>query len=143
MWAEEQLVYVEVRLCNPMTFPVFIKGISLSTSGVPFEAYPTSLTLPPEARGYSVTLSGKPMGNGELLIKGCLVETFNVTYEHAVDAAGKPARAYVAQTAIRRERRTRGERETKRGKERASVREGLREEREQERKREREREQRR
>lgn len=95
VWAEEQLVYVEVRLCNPMTFPVFIEGISLSTSGVPFEAYPTSLTLPPEARGYSVTLSGKPMGNGELLIKGCLVETFNVTYEHAIDQNGRPARGGV------------------------------------------------
>jgi len=90
VWAEEQVVYVEVRLRNPMTFPVFIKGISLSTSGVPFEAYPTSLTLPPEARAYSVTLSGKPMGNGELTINGCLVETFNVSYEHLVDANGKP-----------------------------------------------------
>jgi len=45
----------------------------LSTSGVPFDTKPVSVTI--SAMSYHpVTLSGKPLENGPLLIKGCHVQ---------------------------------------------------------------------
>jgi len=38
---------VEVFLSNPLQVPMLVQHMSLSTSGVPFEAFTASLTLPP------------------------------------------------------------------------------------------------
>ena len=45
----------------------------LSTSGAAFDTKPISVTIPPNSY-HSVTLSGKPLEDGLLVIKGCYVQ---------------------------------------------------------------------
>lgn len=84
----DEMLQVEVFLSNPLKFEVIVQRLSLSTSGVAFEAYPVSLTLGPESFDQRVVLSGKPLEPGTLAIVGCHIRVFNLTCEHPVDDAG-------------------------------------------------------
>ncbi|KAA1471141.1 hypothetical protein DENSPDRAFT_775745 [Dentipellis sp. KUC8613] len=69
---DEVLEFV-VTLRNPYVFDLEIENLELSTSGVPFETKPTSLTIPAQSF-HSVTMTGKPTSTGELIIRGCYVQ---------------------------------------------------------------------
>ncbi|KZV62838.1 hypothetical protein PENSPDRAFT_641660 [Peniophora sp. CONT] len=68
----EPLEFV-VTLSNPYVFDLELQNLSLSTSGVPFTAYPTQVTIPPVSL-HTVTLHGSPAETGILTIRGCIVQ---------------------------------------------------------------------
>ncbi|KAF8274883.1 transport protein Trs120 or TRAPPC9 TRAPP II complex subunit-domain-containing protein [Lactarius quietus] len=69
---DEPLEFV-LTLRNPFVFDLEIQNLSLSTSGVAFDAKPISLTIPANSY-HPVTLSGKPLEDGSLVVKGCHVQ---------------------------------------------------------------------
>ncbi|KAI0322235.1 TRAPP II complex [Amylostereum chailletii] len=68
----ESLEFV-VTLRNPYVFDLDIQSLTLSTSGVPFDSKATSITIPSNSY-HSITLQGKPLEAGMLVIKGCHVQ---------------------------------------------------------------------
>lgn len=88
IYVANETLEVEVLLKNPLKFELVIQRISLSTSGVPFESFPSSLTLLPGATSH-VLLPGKCLSTGTLSIRGCHIRTFNLMCEHLVDDVGE------------------------------------------------------
>ena len=87
----EPLEFV-VTLSNPFIFELELQNVTLrsvrlghpfqsafqlilkySTSGVPFTAYATQVTIPP-ASLHTITLHGSPSETGTLIIRGCIVQ---------------------------------------------------------------------
>ncbi|KAI0306435.1 TRAPP II complex [Multifurca ochricompacta] len=66
---DEPLEFV-LTLHNPFVFDLEIQDLSLSTSGVAFDTKPISVTIPANSY-HPVTLSGKPLEDGLLIVKGC------------------------------------------------------------------------
>ena len=54
-----------------------------------------SLRLPPHTISQSVALSGKPLEEGSLVIRGILMRVFNMLREYLVDEAGLPLARYI------------------------------------------------
>ncbi|KAH9996824.1 transport protein Trs120 or TRAPPC9 TRAPP II complex subunit-domain-containing protein [Russula vinacea] len=69
---DEPLEFV-LTLYNPFVFDLEIQSLSLSTSGVSLDTKPISVTVPASSY-HPVTLSGKPLEDGILVIKGCHVQ---------------------------------------------------------------------
>ncbi|KAI9446319.1 TRAPP II complex [Lactarius indigo] len=69
---DEPLEFV-LTLRNPFVFDLEIQNLSLSTSGVAFDAKPISLTIPANSY-HPVTLTGKPLEDGSLVVRGCHVQ---------------------------------------------------------------------
>ncbi|KAH9009241.1 transport protein Trs120 or TRAPPC9 TRAPP II complex subunit-domain-containing protein [Lactarius pseudohatsudake] len=69
---DEPLEFV-LTLRNPFVFDLEIQNLSLSTSGVAFDMKPISLTIPANSY-HPVTLTGKPLEDGSLVIRGCHVQ---------------------------------------------------------------------
>ncbi|KAH9180692.1 TRAPP II complex [Lactarius sanguifluus] len=68
----EPLEFV-LTLRNPFVFELEIQNLSLSTSGVAFDMKPISLTIPANSY-HPVTLTGKPLEDGSLVVRGCHVQ---------------------------------------------------------------------
>jgi hypothetical protein len=81
-------VDVEVFLSNPLKVPILIQHMSLSTSGVPFDAFTVSFTLPADTYHQRVLVSGLPRAPGTLEIRGVHIRSFNIMWEHRVDTRG-------------------------------------------------------
>ncbi|KAI9507373.1 transport protein Trs120 or TRAPPC9 TRAPP II complex subunit-domain-containing protein [Russula earlei] len=62
-----------LTLYNPFVFDLEIQSLSLSTSGVAFDTKPIQVTIPSNSY-HSVTISGHPLEEGSLVIKGCHVQ---------------------------------------------------------------------
>ena len=62
-----------------------------STSGVPFEALPASVLLPPYTKAQEVVLSGRALATGQLEVRGVRITVFGMEREHvgAVYAPGE------------------------------------------------------
>lgn len=69
----DEMAYFIVTLTNPHGIDLEIQEIRLSTSGVEFEAIPTSTVIPAQTT-VSIKVAGVPKGPGELQIRGCLVQ---------------------------------------------------------------------
>lgn len=69
----DEMAYFIVTLTNPHGIDLEIQEIRLSTSGVEFEATPTSTVIPAQTT-VSIKVAGVPKGAGELQIRGCLVQ---------------------------------------------------------------------
>ncbi|XP_075217129.1 trafficking protein particle complex subunit brun isoform X2 [Lycorma delicatula] len=78
LWVAEEMCEVTLELSNPFTFELEVSNMRLLTSGVVFESLPLTLSLPPEAVNYSVTLMGFPKETGELEITGYSTHTLGV-----------------------------------------------------------------
>ena len=53
-----------------------------STSGVPFEALPASVLLPPYTKAQEVVLSGRALVTGQLEVRGMRITVFGMEREH-------------------------------------------------------------
>ncbi|KAI0780823.1 TRAPP II complex [Trametes elegans] len=62
-----------VTLQNPYVFDLDLQSIQLSTSGVPFVSKASSLVVPANTF-HPVTMSGKALEAGTLIIRGCIVQ---------------------------------------------------------------------
>ncbi|KAG0361102.1 hypothetical protein BGZ54_009227 [Gamsiella multidivaricata] len=62
-----------VTLTNPHGIDLEVQEIRLSTSGVEFEAIPTSTMIPAQTT-VSIKVAGIPKNPGELVIRGCIVQ---------------------------------------------------------------------
>ncbi|KAF9438949.1 hypothetical protein BGZ76_002612 [Entomortierella beljakovae] len=69
----EETAYFIVTLTNPHGIDLEVQEIKLSTSGVEFEAIPTSTVIPAQTT-VSIKVAGVPKCPGELVIRGCLVQ---------------------------------------------------------------------
>ncbi|KAF9105352.1 hypothetical protein BGX27_009660 [Mortierella sp. AM989] len=69
----EETAYFVVTLTNPHGIDLEVQEIKLSTSGVEFEAIPTSTVIPAQTT-VSIKVAGVPKCPGELVIRGCLVQ---------------------------------------------------------------------
>ncbi|KAI9466349.1 TRAPP II complex [Lactarius psammicola] len=69
----DELLEFALMLRNPFVFDLEIQNLSLSTSGVAFDTKPISLTIPANSY-HPVTLSGKPLEDGSLVVRGCRVQ---------------------------------------------------------------------
>lgn len=81
VWVVGEPVQVLVELANPCAFEVFVESIYLSVESGDFEAYPASVTLPSNSTEL-ISLSGTPLKEGILSLRGCIVHCFNVITEH-------------------------------------------------------------
>lgn len=78
LWVAEEVGEVTLELSNPLSLELEVSNMRLLTSGVVFESLPLTLSLPPEAVNYSVTLMGSPKEVGELEITGYSTHTLGV-----------------------------------------------------------------
>ncbi|KAG0005256.1 hypothetical protein BGZ79_006003 [Entomortierella chlamydospora] len=69
----EETAYFIVTLTNPHGIDLEVQEIKLSTSGVEFEAIPTSTVIPAQTT-VSIKVAGIPKCPGELVIRGCLAQ---------------------------------------------------------------------
>ncbi|KAH9296935.1 hypothetical protein KI387_028617, partial [Taxus chinensis] len=81
IWVVGEPVQVLVELANPCTFELLVESIYLSLSSESFEAFPTSVTLPPTT-SQIISLSGIPISVGPLTVEGCIVRCFGIVTEH-------------------------------------------------------------
>ncbi|KAI0062282.1 hypothetical protein BV25DRAFT_1945461 [Artomyces pyxidatus] len=70
---KDELLEFVVTLRNPYVFNLDIQSVSLSTSGVRFEAKSISLSIPANSY-HSITMVGTPKESGMLVIRGCFVQ---------------------------------------------------------------------
>ena len=71
-------------MANPYSFDLELQSITISTSGVPFQALPTTAVLPAHSRKHIVKLSGIPLAPGKLIVRGCIVKMFSGCVEEEV-----------------------------------------------------------
>lgn len=71
--ASNEAVEVAVTIRNPFVFDLELQKLELSTSGVPFQGKAIPVTVPANSF-HPVTLSGKPLEAGTLIIRGCVVQ---------------------------------------------------------------------
>ena len=69
----DETAYFIVTLTNPHGIDLEVQEIRLSTSGVEFEAIPTSTMIPAQTT-VSIKVAGVPKAPGELVIRGCLAQ---------------------------------------------------------------------
>ncbi|KAI1319619.1 hypothetical protein EDD11_003612 [Mortierella claussenii] len=69
----DETAYFIVTLTNPHGIDLEVQEIRLSTSGVEFEAIPTSTMIPAQTT-VSIKVGGIPKHTGELVIRGCWVQ---------------------------------------------------------------------
>ncbi|KAG0213874.1 hypothetical protein BGX28_003298 [Mortierella sp. GBA30] len=69
----DETAYFIVTLTNPHGIDLEVQEIRLSTSGVEFEAIPTSTVIPAQTT-VSIKVGGIPKSPGDLVIRGCLVQ---------------------------------------------------------------------
>ncbi|KAH7365567.1 hypothetical protein KP509_18G035400 [Ceratopteris richardii] len=81
LWVVGEPVQVLVELANPCAFEVFVDSIYLSLDSGDFEAYPATVTLPSNSTQL-VSLSGTPLKESTITLRGCIVHCFNVVTEH-------------------------------------------------------------
>lgn len=65
--------YFIVTLTNPHAIDLEVQEIRLSTSGVEFEAIPTSTMIPAQTT-VTIKVAGIPKHPGQLVIRGCMVQ---------------------------------------------------------------------
>ena len=80
-WIVGEPVQVMVELANPCSFDLVIESIYLSVHSGNFDAFPVSVSLPPNTSKL-VLLSGIPTQVGPISIPGCIVHCFGVITEH-------------------------------------------------------------
>ncbi|KAI8359399.1 TRAPP II complex [Mortierella sp. GBAus27b] len=68
-----ETAYFIVTLTNPHSIDLEVQEIRLSTSGVEFEAIPTSTMIPAQTT-VTIKVAGVPKQDGELVIRGCMVQ---------------------------------------------------------------------
>lgn len=78
LWVADEKCEVVIELSNPFPFELEVSNMRLLTGGIVFESLPLTLSLPPEAVNYSITLSGTPRETGELDITGYSTHTLGV-----------------------------------------------------------------
>ena len=76
----DETAYFIVTLTNPHGIDIEVQEIRLSTTGVEFEAIPTSTMIPAQTT-VSIKVAGIPKGPGELVIRGCWVQILNCCEE--------------------------------------------------------------
>ncbi|KAF8946106.1 hypothetical protein BGZ47_001308 [Haplosporangium gracile] len=76
----DETAYFIVTLTNPHGIDIEVQEIRLSTSGVEFEAIPTSTMIPAQTT-VSIKVAGIPKGPGELVIRGCWVQILHCSEE--------------------------------------------------------------
>lgn len=81
VWVVGEPVQVLVELANPCGFDLLVNSIYLSVHSGNFDAFPISVTLPPNSSKV-ISLSGIPTEVGPVNIPGCLVHCFGVITEH-------------------------------------------------------------
>ncbi|KAI5082954.1 hypothetical protein GOP47_0002697 [Adiantum capillus-veneris] len=81
VWVVGEPVQVLVEVANPCAFEVFVESIYLSVESGDFEAYPVTVTLPSNSTQL-ISLSGTPLKESTLSLRGCIVHCFNVITEH-------------------------------------------------------------
>ncbi|MCO5566432.1 hypothetical protein L7F22_020109 [Adiantum nelumboides] len=81
VWVVGEPLHVRVELANPCAFEVFVESIYLSVESGDFEAYPATVTLAPNSTEL-MSLSGTPLKESTLSLRGCIVHCFSVITEH-------------------------------------------------------------
>ncbi|KAF9137852.1 hypothetical protein BGX30_009846 [Mortierella sp. GBA39] len=76
----DETAYFIVTLTNPHGIDIEVQEIRLSTTGVEFEAIPTSTMIPAQTT-VSIKVAGIPKGPGELVIRGCWVQILHCSEE--------------------------------------------------------------
>ena len=83
IWVSKELVPMKTTLSNTLNEDLVLETISLYTEGINFESYPvTNLRLAAGEHGVEVTLHGKALEPGKLVVRGFLVRAFNVESIH-------------------------------------------------------------
>ncbi|XP_074312841.1 trafficking protein particle complex II-specific subunit 120 homolog [Silene latifolia] len=81
IWVVGEPVQVLVELANPCGFDLVVESIYLSVPTGNFNAFPISVTLPPNSSKV-IPLSGIPTSVGPITIPGCIAHCFGVITEH-------------------------------------------------------------
>lgn len=76
----DETAYFIVTLTNPHGIDIEVQEIRLSTTGVEFEAIPTSTMIPAQTT-VSIKVAGIPKAPGELVIRGCWVQILHCSEE--------------------------------------------------------------
>lgn len=69
-WIQGESCQVTIQVSNHLPIELQVNHISLITDGIPFQTYPTSLTLPAESGPFPIQLTGTPLSFGKLEILG-------------------------------------------------------------------------
>ncbi|XP_074600662.1 trafficking protein particle complex subunit brun [Brevipalpus obovatus] len=69
-WIQGESCQVTLQIANTLPIELQVNHISLVTDGLPFQTYPTSLTLPADSGPYQIQLTGTPLSSGKLEILG-------------------------------------------------------------------------
>lgn len=69
-WIQGESCQVTIQVSNHLPIELQVNHISLITDGIPFQTYPTSLTLPAESGPFPIQLTGTPLSSGKLDILG-------------------------------------------------------------------------
>jgi hypothetical protein len=88
VYVANDVIDINVTLSNPYKCEIIIQRITLSTSGVPFEPFASSLQLGAETYNQRLTLSGRVLAAGKLSIRGVHIRTFNIMCEHLINDIG-------------------------------------------------------
>ncbi|KAI9255681.1 TRAPP II complex [Phascolomyces articulosus] len=88
----------KVTLTNPFGFDLELQNITLSTTGIPFNAVPSTATIPANGT-LSLRLTGTPEETGTLSVRGCIIkivgfaeQEFLVDYGQKLKEATKDTR---------------------------------------------------
>ncbi|KAK9683542.1 hypothetical protein RND81_10G149100 [Saponaria officinalis] len=81
IWVVGEPVQVLVELANPCGFDLVVDSLYLSVSTENFNAFPISVTLPPNSSKV-IPLSGIPTSVGPISIPGCIAHCFGVITKH-------------------------------------------------------------
>eukprot|EP01114_Cavostelium_apophysatum_P012728 TRINITY_DN2914_c0_g1_i2.p1 TRINITY_DN2914_c0_g1~~TRINITY_DN2914_c0_g1_i2.p1 ORF type:complete len:1117 (-),score=390.23 TRINITY_DN2914_c0_g1_i2:29-3379(-) len=85
-WEQNEIVQIRVELANESVFDIEVQSMSLSTSGVAFEAYTSTFVIPAHAQNFEVVLTGKPLGpKGVLIIRGVIMRAYNLVCEFPIN----------------------------------------------------------
>ncbi|XP_058124647.1 protein brunelleschi [Anopheles ziemanni] len=76
-WVQHDVCEVNLTLVNPLPFELQVTDMRLLTTGVVFEAFPQTVTLPPNAPT-NVSLHGTSIECGELEVQGYSTHTLGV-----------------------------------------------------------------
>ncbi|CAO0789225.1 unnamed protein product [Mucor circinelloides] len=86
---KDEMSEFKVTLVNPFGFDLELQSITLSTSGIAFNAVSTAVTIPANATIH-VQLMGTPEETGTLVVRGCLIQIIGFAeQEFLVDTEAK------------------------------------------------------
>jgi hypothetical protein len=79
-WVVRETASVQIVLCNRSSQPLCLHRLQLQTRGAAFEPHALSLSLPGHGVEVAVVLTGTPLEAGALILTGCLMTCYGVSW---------------------------------------------------------------